>query len=941
MDAASVDFKKDIKKTVNLPKTDFPMKANLAQMEPKMLSHWESEDLYGKIRSARAGRPMYVLHDGPPYANGNIHLGHALNKILKDFIVKLKTMEGFDSPYIPGWDCHGLPIEIKVDGQLGPRKAQMTTAQIRAECRKYAEKYVDLQRADFIRLGIFGRWQDPYLTMSAEYEAVIAGAFVDVLDRGYVYKGLKTVNWCIHDRTALAEAEIEYEDHSSPSIWVRFALTSDPALIDPALRGRNVYGLIWTTTPWTIPANVAIAYHPKFEYVAVEVGDAVYIVALELLKVTAEKLGWENLRTIAAFPGAKIEGAIFRHPFLDRDSLGILAAHVTLEQGTGAVHTAPGHGQEDFEVGVLYGLPIYCPVDPAGKFYHAEGAAGRLPEEIIGKTVWQANPIVTGLLKSRAALQGEEKIKHSYPHCWRCHNATIFRATEQWFVGMDRNDLRGRTLKAIEDVKWMPGWGEERMSNMIAARPDWCISRQRVWGVPIIAFYCENCQEPMTDRKVLDRVVALFREYTADVWYERSAAELVGPEMSCARCGGREFRKESDILDVWFDSGSSHLAVLTPENGLPWPSDMYLEGGDQYRGWFHSSLLVGVALKGAAPYRECATNGWTLDEQGRAMSKSLGIGVEPEEVIKKYGADVLRLWVSSVDFVEDVRLSDTILSRLGEAYRIFRNNVFKNALGNLYDFNPDADLVPFAKLSEIDQWILVKVEDLLARCRTFYDEYAFHKVYRAALDFATTDLSAVWVDIVKDRLYTSAPASVARRSAQTAIYRVTYALVRLLAPLLAFTAEEVWGYLRKPAGSPDSVHLALLPNPAEVTEGITAVQRERLANWDKLMPVRDVVLKSLEVARAAKLIGKPLEARVLLTAGADLYPLLEEYAADLPALFIVSQVELQPGADSSVSVEVLRAAGAKCERCWKYTLDTGSDPEFPTLCAACGVAIKS
>jgi isoleucyl-tRNA synthetase len=936
MGAASVD----VKKTVNLPRTDFPMKANLAQMEPKMLLRWESEDLYAKIRAARTGSPMYVLHDGPPYANGNIHLGHALNKILKDFIVKLKTMEGYDSPYVPGWDCHGLPIEIKVDSELGSRKAQMTAAQIRAQCRKYAEKYVDLQRKDFIRLGIFGQWQDPYLTMSPQYEAVIAGAFVEVLDRGYVYKGLKTVNWCMHDRTALAEAEIEYEDHTSPSIWVRFALTSDPGAIDPALSGHKVYGLIWTTTPWTIPANVAIAFHPKFEYVAVEVGDTVYIVALELLKVTSEKLGWDAPKTIAAFSGAKLEGAIFRHPFLDRDSLGILADHVTLEQGTGAVHTAPGHGQEDFEIGVKYGLPVYCPVDPAGKFYHAEGAAGRLPEVIIGKTVWQANPIVTEILKTRGALLGEEKIKHSYPHCWRCHNSTIFRATEQWFVGMERNDLRARTLKAIKDVKWLPAWGEERMSNMIATRPDWCISRQRVWGVPIIAFYCDNCQEPLTDRKILDHVVDLFRRHTADVWYERSAAELIGAGVTCSRCGGKEFRKESDILDVWFDSGSSHLAVLTPENGLPWPSNMYIEGGDQYRGWFHSSLLIGVALKGAAPYRECATNGWTLDEQGRAMSKSLGIGVEPEEVIKKYGADVLRLWVSSVDFVEDVRLSNTILKRLSEAYVDFRNKIFRNLLANLHGFNPETDAVSGDKLAEIDQWILLKTEELIAQCRSWYDEYAFHKVYRAIYDFATTDLSAVWVDIVKDRLYTAGTHSHSRRSAQTAVYRIVYALVRLLAPLLSFTTEEAWGYLCKPAGSPDSVHLALLPEPGEVTDGLTNLERERLAHWDSLMLVREPVLKALELARAEKRIGKSLEAKVLLKAGFDVYPLLSQYAADLPALFIVSQVQLEHSTENGVSVEVQSAEGTKCERCWKYTLDVGSDPEFPTLCAACAGAVK-
>jgi isoleucyl-tRNA synthetase len=934
MGAASVD----LKKTVNLPRTDFPMKANLPQMEPKLLARWDAVNLYAKIRSARAGQPMYVLHDGPPYANGEIHLGTGFNKIIKDFVVKTKTMQGYDSPYVPGWDCHGLPIEAKVDSQLGSRKAHMTAVEIRAECRKYASKYVDLQRRDFVRLGVFGRWQDPYLTMSPQYESIIAGAFVEFLDRGYVYKGLKSVNWCIHHRTALAEAEIEYENHTSQSIWVRFALTSDPALIDPALAGRRVYGLIWTTTPWTIPANVAIAFHPKFEYIAVEVNGDVYIVALELLKTVSEKLGWSDPTVIAGFQGAKLEGMIFRHPFLDRDSLGVLGEHVTLEQGTGAVHTAPGHGAEDFEIGAKYGLPVYCPVDPAGKIFHAEGAAGRLPEELIGKTVWQANPIVIQLLISQGALLGEEKITHSYPHCWRCHNPTIFRATEQWFIGMDRNDLRARTLKAIQGVKWMPSWGEERMSNMIATRPDWCISRQRIWGVPIIVFYCQNCQEPFTDRRVLDRVVQLFARATADAWYAHSAAELMGPGVECSRCGHKEFRKETDILDVWFDSGSSHLAVLTPENGLPWPAGMYLEGGDQYRGWFHSSLLVGVGLKGEAPYRECATNGWTLDEHGRAMSKSQGIGVHPDEIIPKHGADVLRLWSSSVDFSEDVRLSDTILARLSEAYRKFRNT-FRWALGNLNNFDPALDAVPPAEMQEIDLWILWRSERLVADCLAYYQELAFHKVYRAVYDFVTTDLSAIYFDASKDRLYTAAPKSRIRRSAQTAIYRIAYALVRLLAPILAFTAEEVWGYLRKPDGSPDSVHLALFPEAEELTGGFTAEQRTSLPNWDELIAVRDVVLKQLEIARQDKFIGAPLEARVRLKAGGKLHPFLEEYLDELQGLFIVSQVSLDRVSNDELAVEIERAQGEKCERCWKYTTDVGQDPDFPTVCAACKDAL--
>ncbi|HVN06455.1 MAG TPA: isoleucine--tRNA ligase [Bryobacteraceae bacterium] len=925
----------DLKQTINLPRTAFSMKANLAQAEPKMLARWESEDIYGQIRRARAGRPVYILHDGPPYANGRIHLGTAFNKILKDFIVKSKSMAGVDAPYVPGWDCHGLPIEIKVDSELGARKAKMSVAEIRAECRKYAEKFVDIQRTDFKRLGVFGRWDDPYLTMSAQYESVIAGAFVDFLDRGYVYKGLKPVHWCIRDRTALAEAEVEYADHSSPSIWVRFHLASDPAQIDPALAGRHVYGLIWTTTPWTIPANMAIAFHPKYEYAAVAVSDVVYIVAADLLTITAEKCGWHNYDVLATFPGQKLEGAVFRHPFAERESLGILADHVTLAQGTGAVHTAPGHGQEDYVVGSRYGIATYCPVDAAGRFYHAEGAAGRLPEELIGKTVWEANPVVIEILRAHHALLHTEKIDHSYPHCWRCHKPTIFRATEQWFIGMDRNDFRQQTLEAIRRVRWMPEWGEERISNMIATRPDWCISRQRVWGVPIIVFYCEGCREPVTDRQILDNVVKLFAEHTADAWYDRSAAELLPPGYVCTKCGGAEFSKESDILDVWFDSGSSHLAVLTAANDLPWPADLYLEGGDQYRGWFHSSLLVGVGLKGGSPYRSCALNGWVLDGDGRAMHKSLGNSIEPEEIIQHHGADLIRLWSASVEFNEDVRVSETILTRLQEAYRKLRNT-FRYTLGNLAGFDPATGAVPAAELLELDQWILFRAEELVAHCRAWYDEFAFHKVYRALYDFATVDLSSLYFDVLKDRLYTAATKSHARRSAQTALYRLQYALVRLVAPILAFTAEEVWAHM----GQKGSVHLALFPEPAELTEGLPEANRKRAENWDRLIKVREDVLKSLEEARQGKFIGAPLEARVRLTANGNLYPLLQEYALELPGLFIVSQVALDQKPGEEIAVAVERADGQKCERCWKYTTDTGSDPQFPTICAACAAAVK-
>ncbi len=929
----------DLKKTVNLPKTAFPMQAGLPQNEPKAIERWTRMGLYERIRVASAGRPRYVLHDGPPYANGNIHLGHALNKTLKDFIVKSKTMAGFDSPYVPGWDCHGLPIEIKVDSQLGSKKAQMSPVEIRRACRAYAQKYVDLQKQDFIRLGILADWEHPYLTMEAKYQAVIARAFVDFLDQGYVYKGLKPVNWCMSCRTALAEAEVEHENHTSPSIWVRFVLTSTPEKIDPALAGKRCFGLIWTTTPWTIPANMAICFHPKFEYSAVEVaGGDVYFVATELVQATSEAAGWIETRAIARFPGARLEGAIFRHPFIERDSPGILGDHVTLEQGTGAVHTAPGHGAEDYVVGTKYGFEIYCPVDGAGRLYRTENEPGAIPEELVGKKVWDANPIVISLLEARGALVGQRKIEHSYPHCWRCHNPTIFRGTEQWFIGMDRNGLRERALEAIRKVKWMPAWGEGRISNMIATRPDWCISRQRIWGVPITVFTCEDCGTQLTDKKLLDYVVDQFAEHSADIWYEKSSAELLPPGTVCGKCGSAKLAKEKDILDVWLDSGCSHLAVLNERWNLDWPSDLYLEGGDQYRGWFHSSLLLGVGLKGGAPYRECSTNGWTLDEKGQAMSKSLGNVVEPEKVIKASGAEILRLWVGSIEYQEDVRLSDTILQRLVEAYRKMRNT-FKYALGNLHDFNPETDAVPTAELEEFDQWILVRTEALTAKVRDFYRDFAFHRVYQAFYNFATTDLSSIYFDVLKDRLYTTTPKSHARRSAQTAMWRVTDAVVRLMAPILTFTTEEVWTHLPKRQDAAESVHLTLFPEPADLTQGLTAAHRARLDNWERLIAVRETVNKSLETARQEKLIGAPLEAKVRLKANGELLPLLEQYQRYLPALFITSQVSLESHGEAEVAIGIDKADGVKCERCWKYTLDVGSDVKLPTVCAPCAAAV--
>ena len=925
----------DLKQTINLPRTAFPMKANLPQTEPKILARWAEEDLYGQIRTSRKGKPTWILHDGPPYANGRIHLGTAFNKIIKDFIVKSRTMSGFDSPYVPGWDCHGLPIEHKVDQELGSRKAKMSAAEIRRECRKYAEKFVDIQREDFKRLGIPGQWDNPYLTMAPRYQAVIARAFVDFLDKGYVYKGLKPVNWCLYDRTALAEAEVEYADHKSPSVWVSFAAVSDAATLDSSLAGKKVFGLIWTTTPWTLPANLAIAYNPRFEYSAVETAGGVYIVATDLVNVTAEKCAWDKPLTLARFHGDRLRGFVFQHPFMDRTSPAILGDHVTLEQGTGAVHTAPGHGHDDYVCGMEHGLSVYCPVDATGRFFAAEGAPGEVPAELIGKTVWDGNPIVIEILRQRGALLGMENISHSYPHCWRCHKPTIFRATDQWFIGMDNNNLRARAMDAIREVKWKPSWGEDRMGNMVATRPDWCISRQRVWGVPIVVFYCNGCRHPLTDRAVLDGVVDLFAEHSSDVWFERTPEELIPAGVKCSKCGGGSFAKENDILDVWFDSGSSHLATLNEEYGLRWPADFYMEGGDQHRGWFQSSLLIGVGLRGGSPYRGCATNGWTLDGEGKAMHKSLGNSIEPQEIIRDYGAEIVRLWSASTDFTEDTRISPVILTRLAEAYRKIRNT-FRYALGNLAGFDPERDAVHGVELAEIDQWILVRAEELVARCRIWYDDFEFHRIYRAVYDFAAVDLSNVYFDVLKDRLYTSAPRSQARRSAQTALYRINDALVRLLAPILSFTTEEVW----KEMGRSGTVHTAYFPESAELSAGIGAEQRERVANWTRLMEVRESVLKSLDTARQEKIIGAPLEARVLLSADASLHPLLHQYRADLPGLFIVSAVELSAQSEPGVTAKIERASGVKCERCWKFTSDTGSDAGFPTVCAPCAAVVR-
>jgi len=931
----------DLKHTINLPHTTFSMKANLPQNEPKWLAQWAKDDLYGQIRAARKDAPIFTLHDGPPYANGRIHLGTSLNKILKDFIVKSKTHEGFNAPYRPGWDCHGLPIEINVDKDLGPRKAQMSAVEIRQACRRFAEKYVNIQRQDFMRLGVLGEWDKPYLTMGFDYEAYIADAFLSFLRQGYVYRGRKAVYWCITDKTALAEAEVEYEEHQSPSIYVRYPVLTDPATLDPALKGRKLWVIIWTTTPWTLPASMAVAFHPDFEYVVVGDEDSnAYILESRRYGPVLEETGLNAPKVLARIPGKKLERLQIQHPFLDRQITGVLANYVTAEDGTGCVHTAPGHGREDCQTGMQYGIDIYCPVDESGRI--TEG----LPE-YVGKKVFDANAPIIELLKSRGALVGKAgTLTHSYPTCWRCHKPIIFRAAEQWFINIDHRELRQRALDAIKKTKWVPAWGEDRIANMIAERPDWCISRQRVWGVPITVFHCEDCKKPIMDASLAQHAVELFRQEGADAWFAHSVAELLPPGAHCPQCGGTKLRKETDILDVWFDSGSSQHAVLGHRADLPWPADVYLEAGDQYRGWFHSSLLVALGTHGAAPYRQVLTHGWVLDAQGRAMSKSIGNVIEPMEVIKTHGAEILRLWAASVEFGEDVSISPEMLTRLSEAYRKLRNT-FRYCLSNLYDFDPTKDAVDPSQLEEIDSWVLLRTADLLERSQAAYDDYAFHKVYRGVYDFATVDLSAFYFDILKDRLYTSPARSTRRRAAQTTLYRIADALVRTVAPLLCFTADEVWKHLPAPQLREKSVHLAKFVAPADLRAGLPEKHLQRVENWSRLIAVRNEVLKALEVARQEKFIGGSLEARVRLGVSGELAPLVEEYRSFLPGLFIVSQVEVtgdtSEGTSSTevpgLSVKIEKAAGQKCERCWNYSEHVGEDLRYPTVCERCSAAL--
>ena len=926
----------DYRQTLNLPKTDFPMKANLAKREPEILKVWEEKGIYHQLSQQAKGRPKYILHDGPPYANGNIHIGTALNKILKDFIVKSKSMAGYYSQYVPGWDCHGLPVEHEVEKSLGSKKGELPVVEIRRRCRDYAAKYVGIQKEEFKRLGVFGEWENPYLTMNFAYQATIVREFGKFLLNGSVYKGKKPVHWCPTCKTALAEAEVKYEDHRSPSIYVKFKMVSEIGKDFPNLKGRPISVIIWTTTPWTIPANLAIAVHPDFNYVAVDVGGEVYILAEGLLEGVMEKFGIQKYQILEKILGKRLEGLKCRHPFLGRDSLIILASYVTLDAGTGCVHTAPGHGQEDYESGVQYGLEIYSPVDDDGRF------TKDVPF-FAGQFVFDANAAVNRKLAEVGALLKEEVMVHSYPHCWRTNDPIIFRATEQWFISMDKKGLRKNALKSINEVTWIPPWGRDRIYGMIENRPDWCVSRQRAWGIPIIVFYCSTCKQPLISQETIDHVARLFEAKGADIWFEEEADRLLPKGTQCTQCGGKVFSKEMDILDVWFDSGVSYAAVLENRDDLEFPASLYLEGSDQHRGWFHSSLLTSVGTRDRAPYLSVLTHGFVVDGEGKKMSKSAGNVIAPDEVISKLGADVLRLWVAAEDYKDDIKISNEILKRLADAYFRIRNT-FRFLLGNLYDFNPGRDRVPYHELYEIDRWALHRVQKLISRVREAYERFEFHVVYHSVQNFCAVEMSALYFDILKDRLYTFSSRSQGRRSAQTALYEILKALASLMAPILSFTSEEVWKYIPSDSGKAESIHLTQFP--ALSNEYLDDALNDR---WERIWEIRAVVTKALEEARKEKAIGLSLDAQVHLYLPEKSYQFLQSYQKDLKSIFIVSSVTLHPAVSGPTSVakdenelraEVLLAEGKKCERCWNYDISVGTHKEHRTICQRCIEAIQ-
>ncbi|MDH5543283.1 MAG: isoleucine--tRNA ligase [Nitrospinota bacterium] len=928
----------DYKDTLNLPQTDFPMKAGLATLEPRLLEEWA--DMYQKIRKARTGAPKYILHDGPPYANGDIHTGHALNKILKDMIVKIKTMQGFDAPYVPGWDCHGLPIELQVDKKLGKKKGEISRSEKRKLCRDYASEFVDKQRESFKRLGIFGDWENPYLTMNYKYEADTVRELAKFIENGSLYQGLKPVHWCVSCCTALAEAEVEYEDHVSPSVFVKFPLWEGEAEKLGLPSDREVSILIWTTTPWTIPANRAVAVHPGFDYSAVEYKDGILILATELAGKVLSKLGVDDVKSVKTFKGSELENVDTRHALYEKRSPIITGMHVTLEQGTGAVHTAPGHGQDDYIVGLKYGLEVYNPVRGDGRYVDDLEFFG-------GLKVPAANGDVIEKLSSTGRLLHEEKLGHSYPHCWRCKKPIIFRATAQWFISMEKNDLRARALENIGKTKWVPAWGKERIHGMVEGRPDWCVSRQRSWGVPITILFCEKCDEPLMSADVARRAADMIENKGADVWFELDAGEFASGAK--CKCGSDRFRKEEDILDVWFDSGVSHALVLKDWKELSWPADLYLEGSDQHRGWFQSSLLESVGTGNPAPYKTVLTHGYVVDKQGKKMSKSVGNTITPEQVVKKYGAEVLRLWISSENYMEEVRISDEILKRLSESYRKIRNT-FRFLLSNLYDFNPDKNFVDSHRLPELDRYILDRAYQMQKKVLEAFDRHEYHVLYHQINNFCVVDLSSFYLDIVKDRLYTYPAESDGRRAAQTTIYALTQLMVRLVAPVLSFTAEEIWKAIPEdslcPKGS--TVHSEEFLHEgwfrfanSEETSGkrlmalFSGKEFEFRKKWDTILEIRNRVLKVLEEKRRDKVIGHSLDAKLEISASGKHQTVMKEYEAELPFIFIVSQAVVKPKSEGEMEISVLKADGEKCERCWNYSTDLGRNSEHPAVCERC------
>jgi isoleucyl-tRNA synthetase len=928
----------DYKKTLNLPSTKFPMKAKLVQREPEQLKAWEDGRLYQKIRDRSKGKEKFILHDGPPYSNGHIHIGTALNKILKDFIVKSRQMAGFDAVYVPGWDCHGLPIEHNVDKQLGKKKLTMSQADIRRQCRVYAQKYIDIQRNEFKRLGVMGEWDNPYLTMNYRYEATIARECGRFALSGDLFRSKKPIHWCCSCNTALAEAEIEYKDESSPSIFVKFPVKDDLSGIIPQLSGKKVSIVIWTTTPWTIPANLGIALHPNFNYAAVETHKhGVLILASDLVETCMETFGLSDYTILARFQSARLERKQCIHPLFARDSLVILAPHVTLEAGTGCVHTAPGHGREDYEVGLQYDLAVFSPIDHNGCFTSEV-------DFLEGQFVFKANQTVMDRLAQAGALLARSDMQHSYPHCWRCKKPVIFRATPQWFISMDKGGLRKKALAEIDRVKWIPHWGRERIYGMIENRPDWCVSRQRAWGVPIAVFYCEGCKALHVNEKIIDLVYRLFEKYGADVWFEKTVDELIGKNAVCQKCGHAKLTKEDDILDVWFDSGVSHVAVLEDRPYLKWPADLYLEGSDQHRGWFHSSLLTAVGNRGRAPYEAVLTHGFVVDEKGLKMSKSVGNVIAPKKVIDQFGTEILRLWVSASDYRDDIRISNNILQQLSDAYKKIRNTA-KFLLSNLFDFKPNKDRVPYDSMAELDRFALHQLNALVGRSLAAYDRYEFHTVYHSLYNYCTVDLSAFYLDVLKDRLYTSPAQSLARRSAQTALYQILDAIVRLMAPILSFTAEEIWQHMPETESKEESIHLTNLPSIHAKWQNSDLADR-----WEIILRVRSEVTKALESARTHKLIGHPLDAAVFLSANDRLHKALFPVVDQLSAIFIVSHVALldEKASDDAfkitqiegLRIRIGKASGEKCERCWQHVPSVGDHLDHPTICHRCQNALK-